>query len=253
MSMSLYDKELAGNGVLRNDSEVVRSIRRLRDNGLFPHYSRAKSWDTYKMISMIATAGKNSYILDVGCNQSPILVMLRELGFVHLYGCDLVLKPKYPIFLSKFICAFYKRDYKPVLKLYYDKAYNLSVQNLENTTYQNNMFDYITSLSVIEHGVDTLKYFKEMNRILKRGGYLLTSTDYWPEKIVNTRKVISPNAPDNIFDRKELDHILRIAESSGFSLIGPMDYTFSEKVVRWKATGFQFTYVFFAMKKDRDI
>lgn len=252
-SVSLYDKDLSGNEVLRNNSEVTHSIQGLRDIGLFPHYCRPKSWDTHKMISMVGMADKNSYILDVGCNQSPILVMLRRLGFTHLYGCDLILKPKYPIFLSKLVCTFYKRDYRQVLELYDDKVYNLSVQNLENTTYHDNMFDYITSLSVIEHGVDIRKYFKEMNRILKKGGYLLTSLDYWPEKIANTKRVISQNTPDNIFDRKELERIMSIAENNGFSLTGPMDYTYAEKVVSWKVIGLRFTYAFFSMKKERDI
>ncbi len=51
------------------------------------------------------------------------------------------------------------------------------------------MFDYITSLSVIEHGVNIENYFKEMNRVLKKGGMLLTSTDYWYDKINNSAKV----------------------------------------------------------------
>ena len=53
------------------------------------------------------------------------------------------------------------------------------------------MFDYVTSLSVIEHGVNIEKYFREMSRIIKSNGYLLTSTDYWPDKLVNNKNVLS--------------------------------------------------------------
>jgi hypothetical protein len=35
----------------------------------------------------------------------------------------------------------------------------ISIQDLEKTNFQNNMFDYITSLSVIEHGVNHLAYY----------------------------------------------------------------------------------------------
>lgn len=35
----------------------------------------------------------------------------------------------------------------------------VSIQDLEKTNFQNNMFDYITSLSVIEHGVNHLAYY----------------------------------------------------------------------------------------------
>jgi ubiquinone/menaquinone biosynthesis C-methylase UbiE len=76
-----------------------------------------------------------------------------------------------------------------------DKHLKLSIQSLEETNYQSNTFDFVTSLSVIEHGVDIHKYFMEMNRILKKDGLLLTSTDYWLEKITNTKRVLSRGAP----------------------------------------------------------
>ena len=57
---------------------------------------------------------------------------------------------------------------KPVVDMHHDKPLKLSIQSLEETNYQSNTFDFVTSLSVIEHGVDIHKYFMEMNRILKR-------------------------------------------------------------------------------------
>jgi ubiquinone/menaquinone biosynthesis C-methylase UbiE len=62
--------------------------------------------------------------------------------------------------------------------MYSDKSYQLSIRNLEDTKFNDQMFDYVTSLSVIEHGVNIEKYFREMSRIIKSNGYLLTSTDY---------------------------------------------------------------------------
>ena len=93
--------------------------------------------------------------------------MLSKIGFKELYGCDLYLSSS-------------SRSQSEIQEF---KQINLSIQNLENTNYRNNMFDYITSLSVIEHSINIEKYFKEMNRILKKGGMLLTSTDYWQNKI----------------------------------------------------------------------
>ena len=239
--------------MLKYYSDAEYGSQCLRDINLFPHYNPYKSWDTYKMIKIIRNSDRNSYVLDVGCNQSPILVMLRRLGFSNLYGCDLTLKTKYPISILKFAGSFYKRDYKPILEMYENKTYRLSIQNLENTNYPNKIFDYITSLSVIEHGVNLSRYYMEMNRILKKGGYLLTSTDYWPTKIVNTKKAISCNTADNIFDRYEIEEMLHIAEQNGFALTEPLDYTYREKVVHWKLTGLDYTFIFFALKKERDI
>jgi SAM-dependent methyltransferase len=238
------------NSVLKNSLEVSVAKKQLKEMGLFPHHGSEKSWDTYKMIDIISAADRNSYILDVGCNGSPILSMLKRLGFRNLYGCDFVLKPRYNAALMNFACRFYKKDYLPVLQMYNDDDLNLSIQNLEKTNYDDNTFEFITSLSVIEHGININEYFKEMSRILKNGGCLLTSTDYWPEKIVNTKAVISNSVPDTVFCRSEIERIIKTGENCGLKLIEPMDYTYGEKVVRWKKTGLEYTFIFFGMRKE---
>jgi 2-polyprenyl-3-methyl-5-hydroxy-6-metoxy-1,4-benzoquinol methylase len=174
------------NSVLKNSSEVNYAIDCLHSLGLFPHPDRVKSWDTYKMIDIISKADRRrSFILDVGCNGSPILPILKRLGFKNLYGCDLFLKKIYSTLTEVGYSL-----YRPIIEMYEDKTFNISIQDLEKTNFQDNMFDYITSLSVIEHGVDIQNYFKEMNRIMKKDGILLTSTDYWPDKIPNTVKIM---------------------------------------------------------------
>ena len=130
-----------------------------------------------------------------------------------------------------------------------DKTLNLSIQSLEETNYQGDIFDFVTSMSVIEHGVDIHKYFIEMNRILKKGGLLLTSTDYWLEKITNTKRVFSRGPPDKVFDRNEIEDAIAIGEKSGLKLIEPIDYACMDKVVHWDQTGLDYTFIFFAMKK----
>ena len=83
---------MAYNSVLKNISEVIEAEQGLQKLRLFRHHSQIKSWDTYKMIKMISGAKRESFVLDVGCYESPILPMLKRLGFINLYGCDLVLK-----------------------------------------------------------------------------------------------------------------------------------------------------------------
>src|SRR5206468_3990846 len=80
------------NSVLKNLSEVNYAIDRLDALGVFAHPDKVKSWDTYKMVDIINKADRSSFILDVGCNGSPILSILKRLGFQNLYGCDLFLK-----------------------------------------------------------------------------------------------------------------------------------------------------------------
>lgn len=224
---------------------------------LFRHHSQIKSWDTYKMIKMISSANRESFVLDVGCYESPILPMLKRLGFINLYGCDLVLKSSdcNPNFTnnnnnnnnSSFK---YHEDYEPIAKMYSDKSYQLSIRDIEDTNYSDQMFDYVTSLSVIEHGVNIERYFREMSRIIKSNGYLLTSTDYWPDKLVNNKTVLSKRTPDNIFSREEIENLVEIADKNGLKLIEPIDFEYKDKVVRWNSIGLDFTFIFFAMRKE---
>lgn len=241
---------MAYNSVLKTTSEVILAKKRLKEMNLFPHHGVEKCWDTCKIIEFINMGDRQSAILDVGCNGSPILVMLNRLGFTKLYGCDFVLKPKYNPTLMRIVCQFYKREYLPVLEMYHSNAYNLSVQNLQKTNYADNMFEYVTSLSVIEHGVNIENYFREMARVLKKGGCLLTSTDYWPEKITNTKAIISNERPDNVFSRSEIESAVKIAEKYRLKLTEPIDYSYEEKVASWKKTGLKFTFIFFTLRKE---
>jgi hypothetical protein len=79
-------------------------------------------------------------------------------------------------------------------------------------------------------------------------GLLLTSTDYWLEKITNTKHILS-RGPDNVFDRNEIEDAIVIGEKSGLKLIEPVDYTYRDKVVHWDQTGLDYTFIFFAIKK----
>ena len=235
------------NSVLKNLSEVNYAINNLHSLGLFAHPDKVKSWDTYKMVKIISEGDRSSFILDVGCNGSPILSILKRLGFKNLYGCDLFLK-KMPSVLTEIIYPLNR----PIIEMYEDKAFNISIQNLEKTNFQDKMFDYITSLSVIEHGVNIQNYFKEMNRIMKKGGILLTSTDYWPDKILNIIKTKHNhrNDPDNVFSKEEIEKdVLKAAELNDLILTEPIDFSFENKVVHYNVTGLDYTFIFFALKK----
>ena len=81
---------------------------------------------------MISDANRESFVLDVGCYESPILPMLKRLGFTNLYGCDLILKSSFdynPTFTNNNNSSFkYHEDYEPIAKMYSDKSYHLSIK-----------------------------------------------------------------------------------------------------------------------------
>ncbi|HEY7757259.1 MAG TPA: hypothetical protein VIA08_03415, partial [Nitrososphaeraceae archaeon] len=109
------------NSVLKNSSEINLARKRLEELGLFPHHGLQKSWDTNRMIEIINQADRDCNILDVGCHGSPILPMLKILGFTKLYGCDFMIKPRRSPTLVKLIVnivyRFYKREYLPIVQM----------------------------------------------------------------------------------------------------------------------------------------
>jgi hypothetical protein len=88
-----------------------------------------------------------------------------------------------------------------------------------------------------------------MNRILKNGGMLLTSTDYWPIKTTNTKRVLSEGTPDKVFNREQVEELVIIADNAGFKLVEPIDFSYKDRVVHWKRTGLNYTFIFLAMIK----
>jgi len=234
--------------------EVTIACEQLTSLGLPPHPDKVKSWDTWKIINFIRNKGStSSKILDVGCNGSPILPFLKNLGFTNLYGCDVDLNLRKRRLLRRIKNKLLQIDPDYLINEMLenkDNFFHLSKQDLEKTNYESNTFDFVTSLSVIEHGVNMKNYFSEMNRILKKGGFLSTSTDYWPEKIVATSNIYDRPSGDTIFDKNEIDNLVDIAKKNNLDLYEPIDFSFQDKVVKWKKTGNEYTFIFFCFQKN---
>ena len=86
------------------------------------------------MIDIINGAERNSFILDVGCNDSPILPMLQRLGFKNLYGCDLFLDRVINLLLMKVVDSFYRRNYKPIIEMYENKIFAIPSKTSKKPT-----------------------------------------------------------------------------------------------------------------------
>jgi len=241
------------NCVLKSWQEVTEAQKKLSAFGLPPHPDVIKSWDTWKIIDFINSKGtKDSYVLDVGCNGSPTLPYLKKLGFNHLYGCDVDLKIRKRRLLRRIKNTLSNINPDKLLNEMLenkDGFFHLSIQNLESTKYEANLFNFISSLSVIEHGVNISNYFAEMGRILKPGGFLLTSTDFWPEKIKTSSNVYDRPTGDIIFDKTEIENVISKAYMHEFKLYEPIDYNYGDKVVHWKKTGNDYTFLFFCLQK----
>ena len=231
--------------VLKNWDEIGECVIKLQESGGPLHHQPQKNWDLFHMLKTIEeNLDKSANILDVGVCGCPVLEALLNRGYVNLYGIDLSIG-----FREKFnriiMSALHRRDLRI---LYGHSPIKLKKGNLCQTGYPENKFDAITSLSVVEHGVEWEDYFKEMSRILKPGGYLLTTTDYWHEKI-NTNGIFTCGAPMRIFTPEEIKEGLSIAFKHGFKKIPVSLPDCDEQCVTF--SGLYYTFLLFFLQKEQ--
>jgi 2-polyprenyl-3-methyl-5-hydroxy-6-metoxy-1,4-benzoquinol methylase len=214
---------------LQDQEEWHITDQEVRKLGLLTHPSREKHWDALKAVSCILSNLKSdSKILDAGGTlYSTPLIWLYQYGLKNLFAIDLSLKR---------------------LKKRGDVRYLPG--DLTHTNFTQHFFDAATCLSVLEHGVDLHSFISEMSRLIRPGGYLLVSIDYWNDQI-NTDGLYAFNAPIHIFHEQEIINFIQLAEAFGFEVLGTKQSILKckEKAVRWKEAGLDFTFLFLSFRK----
>ena len=212
--------------VLRSDKEYKEAIAFLRSNGIITDPTQYKNWDNLAALSIILKhAPKNAKILDAGGEfASVILPWLSFYGYKNLKGINL--------------------SFKKITNL---GPITYEFGDITKTRFQDNSFDVITCISVIEHGVDLERYFKEVSRILKPHGLLFTSTDYWCEKI-STKNKVAYNVKVKIYDKQEIIHAVSSVKQYNLRLMGNLDLDCKDQVVKWR--GLDYTFMYFTMQKE---
>jgi len=188
-----------------------------------------KNWDSLIALNIILqNMDTNAVILDAGGQiNSLILFWLYQFGYCNLKCLNLVFEKESKRGKIEFIPG-----------------------DLTITNFPDNFFDVITCISVVEHGVNEEKYFKEMHRILKKGGLLITSTDYWENKL-DRMDIFAYNNPVFVYDKESIQRLLKKAYNKGFRLLGPeIDLSCQDKVVHWKRIGLKFTFLIFCLQKE---
>lgn len=218
------------NGVLKNDLQwqipklLLQSLR-------LPVHTDAgqykKNWDTLKMIKAVLNhSNEKDNIFDAGSEKySPILKILERLGYKNLYGMNLAFESN-------------------------SKQGNINYINgdITKTDFPDEYFSAITCQSVIEHGVNLKDYLSEMCRLLKKGGVLVTSTDYFDTQI-DTQGKTYYNAPITIFSRAEMANFLSYARRVGFTVNERFDFSSPKKIVTWDKVGLSYTFINFTFIK----
>jgi SAM-dependent methyltransferase len=71
-------------------------------------------------------------------------------------------------------------------------------------------------MSVVEHGVPVRAFLEEAHRLLRPGGVLLLSTDYWPEATDTQGLRRYNDVTDVVFDGPGISRMLALARQVGF-------------------------------------
>lgn len=232
------------NEVLKNSGDIEAAYGILQKQGRAVIPDPGKSWDLLKAFEFVVAHGKTeSRVLDMGTFGCRLLELLVSRGFRRMFGCDMA-PVEWRRLVSQHMASGRISDlltgflgWGPI---------RLSRQDLQKTNFPDGYFDFVVSLSVIEHGVDIRAYFRESARLLVSGGYLVTSCDYWPQKVDTTGMSLF-NAPWVILSQNEIEEMLRVSCEYGFQLVEPIDYTCVAPAV--DSNGKQYTFLFFVMQK----
>lgn len=213
---------------LKSEAEVRATVADSRRLGLPLHPDLPKNWDTRLMVAaLLASTGPDDAILDAGAETYS-----RILGSLYLYG----------------------RRALTGINLVFDRPTERGPIHFEHgditrTRFADGSFAGIACQSVIEHGVDVRAYLTEMVRLLRPGGVLVTSTDYFPEP-VDTRGQVAYGVPIKIFTGDEMLAMIALAAELGLTLTHPLDLECSERPVHWKRFDLRYTFTCFALRKS---
>lgn len=215
------------NAALRDQAAAQVAARLLADAGLPLHPDAPKNWDGFlAVLHAITSAGPDEPVLDAGAERySCFLPALRHLGFSDLTGINLTFGAP-------------------------ELADGIRFQHgdITRTDFAAASFAFIASLSVIEHGVDVGAFFREAARLLRPGGALFVSFDYWQDK-VDTRGQLAYGVPIRIFCREDVAEMQRLAEAAGLVTEATSGFACQERVVHWQRFDLRYTFANLLLRK----
>lgn len=196
------------NKFLKTRSEIDEATKFIQDNGLVESGISAKNWEVWQVMPYMADGNW----ADLGSDGGVVLDNLVKKGIVGMkVGVDLA--------------------YRETVKVEsYVNGYDRIKGDLMDTKLPTGLFDFVTSLSVIEHEVDFSKFAKEVSRLLKPGGHLFVSFDFWePKPLYEKRKLYKLDW--NILDANDVNNLVKAFEENNILVVGDVDWKLQDAVI----------------------
>ncbi len=218
--------ELDRRGLSSTSSWWENALRRLGIGNRIKVGDHLKSWDVLKTAGFLEERiSRDAPILDIGALASELVCVLHRLGYTNLFGVDLEPHVKFMPFA---------------------RAIHYEVANFTRTSFENESFQAITAISVIEHGFKSKALLSEVSRLLRPGGYFIASFDYWPEK-VDTTGVLLFGMDWTIFSEEEVLQFIEEARGYGLAAVGEVDLQAQEAPIAY--TERDYTFAWLALRK----
>ncbi len=221
--------------VLSNWEEIGDSILGLQRDGLPTHPTPQKNWDHFLLRELLASTSRKALVVDLGCGEGYTLALLHALGFNALDGVDLQIDWR-----ARARQLWTMRREKSL-----KRPYRLHKSDITRTRFAPEFCDVAVSISTIEHGVDIESFLGEARRILRPGGLLFITTDYWENKIpTNGQRAFG--LPWQVFSRDQMETLIRLAYQLGLRL--ELETTIppcSDKPVSWQNSSYTFIAMLF--------
>lgn len=218
----------AANRPLRDKTEVETATRLMSEIDLPRHGDETKNWDTMTALTLTLREcpDRNLPVLDAGgMAYSAFLPSLYLYGYRDLTAVNMSFRKPFRQGPIKYIPG-----------------------DITKLSSSDKHFGAVFCQSVIEHGVQLDSYFREMTRVVRPGGLLVISTDYWePEMKVDG---VPPYGVDvHILCRREIEAAIRLAEDMGWTLTSPAEFDCKDRVVYWERVDLAFTFYTMALRR----